>query len=58
VSVLGCVTLLAIGKHSPNEMAAWIVGGALLLLALGWFGGAKSRFAGPPEALLLSSSRR
>jgi hypothetical protein len=57
VSVLGCVTLLAIGMHPPNEKAAWIVGGALLL-ALGWFGGAKSRFAGPPEALLLSSSRR
>jgi amino acid transporter len=58
VSVLGCVTLLAIGMHPPNEKAAWIVGGALLLLALVWFGGAKSRFAGPPQALLLSSSRR
>jgi hypothetical protein len=40
----------------PNEKAAWIVGGVLVLMALIWFGGAKTRFAGPPEALLLSSS--
>jgi hypothetical protein len=56
VSVLGCVALLVIGMQPPNEKAAWIVGGALLLLALVWFGGAKDRFSGPPEALLLSSS--
>jgi amino acid transporter len=56
VSVLGCVALLVIGMQPPNEKAAWILGGALLLLALVWFGGAKDRFGGPPEALLLSSS--
>jgi amino acid transporter len=46
VSVLGCVALLVIGMQPPNEKAAWIVGGALLLLALVWFGGAKDRFGG------------
>jgi amino acid transporter len=56
VSVLGCVALIAIGVQPPNEKTAWIVGGALLVLALFWFGGARSRFAGPPEALLAHAS--
>jgi len=56
LSVLGCVALIVIGVQPPNDKAAWIVGGVLVLMALIWFGGAKTRFAGPPEALLLSSS--
>jgi amino acid transporter len=56
VSVLGCVALIVIGMHPPNEKAAWIVGGVLLVMALIWFGGARSRFAGPPEVLMLSSA--
>jgi amino acid transporter len=57
LSVLGCVALVAIGVQPPNEKTAWIVGGALLALALFWFGGARRRFAGPPEALLAHASR-
>jgi amino acid transporter len=57
VSVVGCIALIAIGMQPPNEKTAWIVGGALLVLAVLWFGRARSRFAGPPEALLASASR-
>jgi amino acid transporter len=52
ISVLGCVGLIVIGVQPPNQKTAWIVGGALAVLALIWFGGARRRFAGPPEALL------
>ena len=52
VSVLGCVALIVIGMQPPNEKTAWIVGGVLLALAIIWLGGARTRFAGPPEALL------
>jgi amino acid transporter len=52
VSVLGCVALIVIGMQPPNEKTAWIVGGVLLTLALIWFAGVRTRFAGPPEALM------
>ena len=51
VSVVGCLALIAIGMHPPNEKSLWIVGGVLLLMAIIWFAGVKDRFAGPPEAL-------
>jgi hypothetical protein len=56
VSVFGCVALIVIGMQPPNDKAAWIVGAVFAAMALIWFGGAKSRFAGPPEVLLSSSS--
>jgi amino acid transporter len=52
LSVVGCLALIFIGMQPPNEKTAWIVGGALLLMALIWFGGVRSRFTGPPEALV------
>jgi hypothetical protein len=52
VSVLGCVALIIIGMQPPNEKTAWIVGSVLLTMAVIWFGGARSRFAGPPEVLM------
>jgi hypothetical protein len=60
--VLGCVALLVIGMKPPNEKAAWIVGGALLLLALVWFGGAKDRFgrsarSAPAQLFLIAQAR-
>jgi len=58
VSVFGCVALIAIGMHPPNENSAWIVGGMLLVMALIWLGGARDRFGGPPEALLAHASSR
>jgi amino acid transporter len=51
ISVVGCVALIAIGMHPPNEKSVWIIGGVLLLMAIIWFAGVKDRFAGPPEAL-------
>jgi amino acid transporter len=52
ISVLGCAALIVIGVQPPNQKTGWIVGGALLVLALVWFGGARRRFQGPPAALL------
>jgi amino acid transporter len=58
VSVIGCLGLIAIGMHPPNEKSVWIVGGVLVLLAVLWFAGVKSRFAGPSEALRRATSSR
>jgi len=52
ISVIGCLALIAIGMHPPNEKSVWIIGGVLLLMAIIWFAGVKDRFAGPPEALV------
>jgi amino acid transporter len=51
ISVIGCVALIAIGMHPPNEKSIWIIVGVLLLMAIIWYAGVKDRFAGPPEAL-------
>jgi amino acid transporter len=56
ISVLGCLALIAIGVQPPNQKTGWIVGGTLLVLAAIWFGHARRRFAGPPEALLARAS--
>jgi len=56
VSVLGCVALIVIGMQPPNEKTAWIVGGVLLVMAIIWFAGARSRFAGPPEVMMRKAS--
>jgi amino acid transporter len=56
LSVVGCIALLAIGVHPPNEKTGFIVGGALLALGAVWFARARHRFAGPPEALLAHAS--
>jgi amino acid transporter len=58
ISVVGCLALIVIGVQPPNQKTAWIVGGTLLALALLWFGGARRRFAGPPEALLRKATTR
>jgi amino acid transporter len=57
LSVAGCVALIAIGMHPPNEKSLWIVGGVLLVLAGAWFAMVRDRFQGPPEALLLGAGR-
>jgi amino acid transporter len=56
MSVVGCVALIAIGMHPPNEKSLWIVGGVLLLLAILWRAGMKDRFQGPPPALRATAS--
>jgi hypothetical protein len=52
LSVLGCVFLIVIGMQPPNQQAAWIVGGAIGLLAIAWFGFVRTRFQGPPAAVM------
>ena len=52
VAVAGCVGLLVIGMQPPNEIAGWIVGGTVLGLLAGWWGGVRRIFPGPPPELL------
>jgi amino acid transporter len=49
LSVVGCSGLILIGMQPPNENAAYVVGGLVLLLAAGWFSLAQQRFPGPPQ---------
>ena len=52
LSVVGCVVLIAVGMQPPNQRSIWVVGGAALVLAAAWFGIARHRFPGPPQAAL------
>ena len=52
LSVIGCSLLIIIGMQPPNEKAAYVVPGMLVVLALYWFGMAKRTFPGPPLGLL------
>jgi amino acid transporter len=49
VSVLGCLFLIIVGMQPPNDQAVFIVGGAVLLLLIVWFGVERRRFKGPPR---------
>ncbi|HUC86202.1 MAG TPA: hypothetical protein VL970_13480, partial [Candidatus Acidoferrales bacterium] len=51
VSVAGCGGLIVIGIQPPNEIAIKILGGALLLMLVAWFGFERKRFKGPPAVL-------
>jgi len=57
VSIAGCIGLIVVGMQPPNQRSAWIVGGSVLLLAVGWFGVARHRFPGPPHIALMRPSR-
>jgi amino acid transporter len=48
VSTLGCVALIAIGMHPPNERAAWVCLMAVVVLTVVWIGFESRRFQGPP----------
>jgi amino acid transporter len=48
LSVLGCAALFLIGVQPPNDRALWVVGGAVVLLAVVWFAFERRRFPGPP----------
>lgn len=52
LSVAGCLLLLVIGMQPPNQQAVWIVGGAVVVLAVAWFGFVRKRFQGPPAAIM------
>jgi hypothetical protein len=49
LNVLACGLLLVVGVQPPNEKALWTVAGAVLLLALVWYGYERGRFPGPPR---------
>jgi amino acid transporter len=51
VAVFGCLFLLYIGVQPPYDQAIWIVGGALVLLFVVWFGFERRRFKGPPQII-------
>jgi amino acid transporter len=50
--VLGCGLLIVAGVQPPNDIAIWIVGGGVLVLAGLWWGYMGRRFPGPPQAIL------
>jgi amino acid transporter len=52
LSVLGCLGLIVIGMQPPNEKAAFVVGGACVVLTAGWYGLAQKSFPGPPRGVL------
>jgi len=52
LGVLGCGLLLVIGVQPPNDKALGIIGGAVVLLAVCWFGSERRRFQGPPQGVL------
>jgi amino acid transporter len=56
VSVIGCLALIAIGMHPPNEKSVSIIGGVLLFLGVVWRAGVKDRFQGPTQELLAHAS--
>ena len=49
VAILGCVLLVALGTAPPNEEAAYLLVGFVVLLLAAWFGGMRTRFRGPPK---------
>jgi amino acid transporter len=52
ISVIGCVALIGVGMQPPNDRSIWVVGTTALVLAATWFGFARHRFPGPPQAAL------
>jgi hypothetical protein len=43
------VLLVALGTAPPNEEAAYLLVGFVVLLLAAWFGGMRTRFRGPPK---------
>jgi hypothetical protein len=52
LSVLGCLGLILIGMQPPNEKAAYVLGGACVVLTVGWYLRARHTFPGPPRGVL------
>lgn len=50
-SVLGCAALVVIGLQPPNEKAAYVVGGMVVVLAVMWVAVARKHFPGPPHGI-------
>ena len=52
LSVIGSLVLIVIGMQPPNDRSILVVGGMTMVLAAAWFGFARQRFPGPPQAAL------
>jgi amino acid transporter len=48
LSVLGAIILYFIGIQPPNDKLLWYTIGLLVIMAILWYGIARSRFPGPP----------
>ncbi|MEA2780928.1 MAG: hypothetical protein QOK29_2472 [Rhodospirillaceae bacterium] len=48
LAVLGAIILYFIGIQPPNDKLLWYTIGLLVIMAILWFGVARSRFPGPP----------
>ena len=57
VTVGFCGLLIVVGVQPPNDEALGIVAGSAVVLAAGWFGLERRRFAGPPGEIM-SADRR
>lgn len=53
-SVCGCMMLIGVGIQPPNQRSISIIAATGLMMAVGWFGFARHRFAGPPLTALES----
>ncbi|MBA4191343.1 MAG: amino acid permease [Planctomycetaceae bacterium] len=58
VSILGCGGLIVIGMQPPNEKAATVVCGAMIVLGVLWFAIAKYTFPGPPHGVLTTQQQQ
>ncbi len=58
LSVAGSAVLIAIGMQPPNERSIGVVGVATVVLTAAWFGVARHRFPGPPQAALDEARQR
>jgi amino acid transporter len=52
VCVLGCLGLIVLGMQPPNDIAAYVVAGLVVVLLALWFGAMRRHFPGPPRDLL------
>jgi len=52
ISVLGCLGLIVIGMQPPNDQAAWVIAGTIVLLTCWWWLRARHVFPGPPTGVL------
>jgi amino acid transporter len=48
ITVLGALLLYVIGVQPPNDKLIWYTVGLLVIMAILWFGVARTRFPGPP----------
>jgi amino acid transporter len=48
IAVLGALLLYFIGVQPPNDNLLWYTAGLLVIMAVIWFGAARTRFPGPP----------